>query len=321
MSRTMNLTEFLNPTTDVSAFSNRLRDLREAVLMDDDPLAKLKLIGAAARGDGRLFDLTCTGRMLDDVYADVACMANRGSYSAAIALACVHAFKSPYLRRDPQKELAWLERAFQISERAATPLALLYMSRKSCLYDPDKARYYAEVASKAGARAPANELAARETPLQPSLSEESRAILARAKALLELDAPEGYCGVGYCYQYGIGTERDLAAAERCYTAAAERGHVRAYLMLAQLYGCVFTPEMTDGRKHYEWCRKAADAGSLEALSSLAECYASGFGTERDLDRANALLERYYRIRHANALLEHAAQASKAAGGPLLPKLG
>ena len=80
-----------------------------------------------------------------------------------------------------------------------------------------------------------------------------------------MSAEKGYAdaqtNLGYAYYKGQGTERDCRLAVR-------------------------------------WYRKAAKQDALRAIRNLALCYANGTGVRRDPRKAEALFERYRRLKTA-----------------------
>jgi TPR repeat protein len=82
------------------------------------------------------------------------------------------------------------------------------------------------------------------------------------------------------------------------------------MILASIYSGVLEKSLKDRDKQHYWYERAAERGVTDALAPLAEHYARAIGTERDLDRANVLLERYYRERHALAVQARARQAAE-----------
>ncbi len=88
--------------------------------------------------------------------------------------------------------------------------------------------------------------------------------------------------VGDCYERGIGTEKNIAAAEACYKAAADSGMNIGRYKLAMLY--MYTPDESDKKSYSEWrafelFSTAADSGLAPAQFETALCYLEGTGTE------------------------------------------
>jgi localization factor PodJL len=87
--------------------------------------------------------------------------------------------------------------------------------------------------------------------------------------------------LGSLYEKGTGVKKDLEAARRLYTAAAEKGNARAMHNLAVLYaeGALGKP---DYKTATQWFRKAADRGISDSQYNLAILYARGIGVEQNL---------------------------------------
>lgn len=77
--------------------------------------------------------------------------------------------------------------------------------------------------------------------------------------------PAALRALGDCYADGIGTRRDLAAAERCYREGSRRGDHAAAFNLAVLYR-----DRTDRKKERYWLRRAQRLGNPLAGLVLAE---------------------------------------------------
>lgn len=125
--------------------------------------------------------------------------------------------------------------------------------------------------------------------------------------------------LGYLYQHGLGVEKDLARAAGFYEAAAQIGYAAAQTALAVLYETgEGVPEnrdraielyrqaiaddhpvalrrlaalrFTDGAvdEAIALCRRAVDAGDVEAILLLGKAYENGSGTEQDFAKAEEL---------------------------------
>ena len=76
------------------------------------------------------------------------------------------------------------------------------------------------------------------------------------------------CHLGYCYEQGIGVEKDTQEALSCYLKAAKSGQVSAWTYAAQIY--LF--EQKDYAKGIECYEKAADEGYAFAAYALGVLY-------------------------------------------------
>ncbi len=102
----------------------------------------------------------------------------------------------------------------------------------------------------------------------------------------ELD--EAYYWLGCYYNYGYGTEIDLAEAFNCYLKAAEAGNGDAMFEVSRCFadgvGCNKNPELA-----YFWARNADEVGNLDAYALIARYYAEGIGVEKDQSKSDFLL--------------------------------
>lgn len=91
--------------------------------------------------------------------------------------------------------------------------------------------------------------------------------------------------------YGIGIEKDRAAAAYWFNEASERGHSDAQFHLAEF--CFFPGEgvWRDKARAIYWLRKAAEQGHGDAQYSLGAHYLRGDGIERDYEKAVFWLEK------------------------------
>ncbi|CAB4397289.1 unnamed protein product [Rhizophagus irregularis] len=90
--------------------------------------------------------------------------------------------------------------------------------------------------------------------------------------------------LGYCYQYGIGIEKDDIEAFKYYLKAAKGGSSDAENNLGDCYknGIGISK---DENKAFEWYAKAAKGGNSDAENNLSICYINGIGTEINLEKA------------------------------------
>lgn len=110
---------------------------------------------------------------------------------------------------------------------------------------------------------------------------------AKAVELYAKAAEQGYaraqCNFGMCYTYGNGVESDFAKATEWLTKAADQGDIKAQKTLVANF--------LRGRKGYkaqlmEWFTKAAEQGIAIAQSCLGSCYENGeCGIEKDQTKA------------------------------------
>lgn len=86
--------------------------------------------------------------------------------------------------------------------------------------------------------------------------------------------------LGDMNETGIGTSKDLAAAEKFFLASAAKGFVPSELRLGELYlaGTQIDPNFS---KAAEWLDKAAKAQNGKAQRLLGQMYAAGMGRPSD----------------------------------------
>ena len=83
--------------------------------------------------------------------------------------------------------------------------------------------------------------------------------------------------LGDMYQFGWGVKADKATAQKWFTKAAEKGHPEAQCSLGAIYAGV-----DDFSNAAKWYQKAADGGDLKAQSNLGQLYLRGVGVPKDL---------------------------------------
>ncbi|RIB02116.1 hypothetical protein C2G38_914018 [Gigaspora rosea] len=100
----------------------------------------------------------------------------------------------------------------------------------------------------------------------------------------------GVFGVGLCYQYGFGVEKDDHKAFIYYQKSAEMGHFVGAYKLGNYYKYGIGIEK-DEIKAFIYHRKSAEMGYIDGMSSVAECYRCGISVIRDLDKAKYWYQR------------------------------
>ena len=107
----------------------------------------------------------------------------------------------------------------------------------------------------------------------------------RQLSILSQEGDSGAQGnLGYFFECGIGTERNLRLARHWYRKAAANGNSCGSYNIAIL-------EIQSRRytRAVPWLRKAARQGEPAALIRLAELHMSGRGTYRSIARAKTLV--------------------------------
>ena len=112
------------------------------------------------------------------------------------------------------------------------------------------------------------------------------------------------CNLGFCYERGIGTPKDLQCATYWYRKAAEGGNPTAQCNIAYCYeagmGVAKEPQ-----KAFYWYNQAAAQGVVRAECCVAFCYEKGIGTPVDYTKA---IERsdYIHRRRSRAIPERSS---------------
>ena len=86
--------------------------------------------------------------------------------------------------------------------------------------------------------------------------------------------------IGYAYEFGKGTEKDLEQAVVWYRKAALQGSASGQYNLGDMYEDGKGVEK-DLAQAAQWYRKAANQGHTLAQSNLGSCYRSGRGVQKD----------------------------------------
>ena len=105
--------------------------------------------------------------------------------------------------------------------------------------------------------------------------------------------------LGICHYYGYGTDIDTEKAVEILNTVADKGSAAAKLIIAEATrsgdGARQDPELAE-KLYAEFVELAESLGADEELAgsvyaALADCYAHGFGTELDMDKALAAAEK------------------------------
>ncbi|HKQ29716.1 MAG TPA: tetratricopeptide repeat protein [Burkholderiales bacterium] len=83
--------------------------------------------------------------------------------------------------------------------------------------------------------------------------------------------------LGRMYEKGTGVSRDLEAAFKWYSRAAEKGHAASQRRVAAAYYWGLGGVSKDDVKAFEWFKRAAEGGDKRAQKQMAEAYRRGLG--------------------------------------------
>lgn len=120
--------------------------------------------------------------------------------------------------------------------------------------------------------------------------------------------------LGICAQFGSGMNKDLQVAQSHFKKTADSGMVGAMLSLARFYREEKALD-EDGRKAFEWYRKAALAGDREGLFIAGYLLESGQGTSRNAVDAKSMYEQAASKGSARAMFRLGLVYEEGAGIP------
>lgn len=92
--------------------------------------------------------------------------------------------------------------------------------------------------------------------------------------------------LGYAYDVGLGTKRNVAQATRWYRQAARSGDSTAMSNLATVYR-----DAGKARLAFQWWERAADMRDGDAAVDVGYCYQYGIGTRRNVANAKRMFRR------------------------------
>ena len=104
-------------------------------------------------------------------------------------------------------------------------------------------------------------------------------------SLAERGSPQSMQYLGYCFEEGVGAQKNLLCAEKWFRAAADLGVVRARYSLGRLY--LDVKQYVKAKQEFE-C--AASKGFVPAVHFLGRIHYFGYGVPVDRIRGKILLE-------------------------------
>ena len=95
---------------------------------------------------------------------------------------------------------------------------------------------------------------------------------------------QGECKVGYCYENGIGVKKDVIRAFDWYSKAAAQGYAQGECNVGNCYENGIGVKK-DVVKAFDWYSKAAAQGYAQGECRVGYCYENGIGVEKDVVKA------------------------------------
>jgi len=92
--------------------------------------------------------------------------------------------------------------------------------------------------------------------------------------------------LGYAYDVGLGTQRNVEQAIRWYRRAAKLGDAGAASNLATVYRDAGKPRLA-----FQWWTRSAGMGNGNAVVDVGYCYQYGLGTRKDVAGAQRMFRR------------------------------
>lgn len=106
------------------------------------------------------------------------------------------------------------------------------------------------------------------------------AALPLLKKAAESGSAEAQYNLGYCYQAGVGVEKDAEKAVAWYAKSAEQGWNDGLYAMMMAYGNG-DGVTQDFHKAFSYALKCANNGDGTCLFNVINCYKEGVGTEKD----------------------------------------
>ena len=103
------------------------------------------------------------------------------------------------------------------------------------------------------------------------------------KQASELGNAESQYNLGYCYQAGIGVEKNPEMAVEWYSKSAERGWNDGLYAMMMAYGNGNGVQQ-DFNKAFSYALKCAENGDGTCMFNVINCYKEGMGTDKDIEK-------------------------------------
>lgn len=116
-----------------------------------------------------------------------------------------------------------------------------------------------------------------------------KALICFEKAAAQKCASALY-NLGNLYKAGLGVEKNLGKSFTLFEESAQQGFRLAYIEMGLFYLIPLGHFEKDGKKAFEWFKKAHEAGLERGTYYLAGCYYDGLGVKQDLQQAQTYFE-------------------------------
>ena len=103
------------------------------------------------------------------------------------------------------------------------------------------------------------------------------------KQAAELGNAESQYNLGYCYQAGIGVERNPKIAIEWYSKSAKQGWNDGLYQMMMAYGSGNGVQQ-DFNKAFSYALKCAENGDGTCMFNVINCYKEGTGTDKDINK-------------------------------------
>ncbi|RIB00988.1 kinase-like domain-containing protein [Gigaspora rosea] len=109
--------------------------------------------------------------------------------------------------------------------------------------------------------------------------------------LADMNDPGGMYWLGYCYEYGIGIEKDEKKAFTWYQKSADMNDYNGMYQVGYCYYLGIGVEI-DKNKAFTYYLKSAEAGNFMGIWKTAWCYRYGIGVEESYDKFYKWIKKY-----------------------------
>jgi len=101
----------------------------------------------------------------------------------------------------------------------------------------------------------------------------------------DMENAKAQYNLGWCYENGLGVQKNEIEAAKWFRKAAEQGDMTAQNKLGWFYQNGLGGIKKNETEAVKWYRKAAEQGQINGLRNLGWCYANGVGVEWNWDEA------------------------------------